>query len=206
MKLFDDLSVLWQRRYWRAAIVACGIAMLGILLLGGFERAARAGDGDLPESPAGQRVETGAFALTPLCAWTSDLYPGQPHGLRGQRQFLVLRMRVESLTDDWLAMSAYLAKDVVWLADGSGEPREPKYTQRTDDHTSPVLQPALPLNVDLIWELPAGIVAPRLPTWGVYRRRHVERGYLAGDEFWVQDGRGYRVPMALTGPCGGVAA
>lgn len=202
MKLFEDLGVLWQRRHWRAAMVACGIAVLAVLLLGGFDRAPSRTLDSL-ESPAGERVDTGAFAMTPLCAWTSDLYPGKPPGMRGQHRFLVLRMRVENLADDWLAMNAYLGQDVVWLADGRTDPRRPKYTQRADDHTLPVLQPGLPLNVDLIWELPDGTVAPRRPVWGVYKRRHVERGYLAGDEFWVQDGPGYRMPIALAGRCGG---
>lgn len=205
MKLFDDLDALWQRRYWRAAIVAAGLATLGVLLLGGFERAASSAAADAPDSPAGRRIETGAFALTPLCAWTSDLYPGQPQGMRGQQQYLVLRVQVESLADDWLAMSAYLAKDVVWLADGRSDPREPKYTQRADDHTLPVLQPALPTRVDLIWEVPAGTAPSPQPAWGAYKRRHVERGYLAGDEFWVQDGPGYRLPIALTSACEGGA-
>jgi len=202
MTLFDDLGVLWRRRYWRAAIIAAGVATLGVLLLGGFERAVSAAK-DRPDSPAGRRIETGAFALTPLCAWTTDLYPGQPQGMRGRQRFLVLRMQVENLAYDWLAMSALLAKDVVWLADGRTDPRQPKYTQRADDHTLPVLQPALPVQVDLIWELPAGTAAPRQPAWGVYRRRHVERGYLAGDEFWVQDGAAYRLPIALTTQCDG---
>ena len=204
MKLFHDLGVLWRRRYWRAVIIAGALAMLGVLVLGGFGRASSARYADARESRAGQRVETGAFAMKPLCAWTSDLSPGQPQGMRGQRRFLILRMQVESLADDWLAMGAYLGKDVVWLAEDAG-PLEPKYTQRSDDYTPPVLQPALPVNVDLVWEVPAGTAAPRQATWGIYRRRHVERGYLAGDEFWVQDGRGYRLQLPLTGPCSGVA-
>ena len=206
MKLFDDLDVLWQRRYWRAAISATGIIALAVLLLGGFERAPSAGSKDTPESQLGQRFETGAFALTPLCAWATDLYPGQPQGMRGQRQFLVLRVQVENLADGWLAMGAYLAEDVVWLADGRGDPRKPKYSQRADDHTLPVLQPGLPVKVDLVWEVPTGSDVPARPTWGVYRRRHVERGYLAGDEFWVQDGPGKRLPIALTAPCGGTGS
>ncbi len=203
MKLVGDLGVLWQRRYWRAAFVVAASIALVVLLLGGFKRAPQAASNDAPESGPGQRFETGAFALTPLCAWATDLYPGQPQGMRRQRNFLVLRVQVQNLADGWLAMGAYLAEDVVWLADGRGDPRKPKYSQRSDDHTLPLLQPGLPVKVDLIWEVPTGTVVTGRPTWGVYRRRHVERGYLAGDEFWVQDGPGKRLPITLTAPCSG---
>ncbi|GEM_PF-1152806 len=206
LALLRDLRQLWKQRYWRAAIILVAVAAVAVAAMGGFATAASK-KGRPPVAKVGQRLTTGAFAITPLCAWTDDLRPGQPEIMRGQKRYLMLRARVENLGDDWLAMSAYLTEDVVRLDEGGDTGQRSNSMQRVDDHSFNVkLQPRLPVLLDLIWEQAEGKPVPAEVPWGIYLRRHVERGYLAGDEFWVQNGAGFRLPMKLTAPCGDPAA
>lgn len=206
MSLADDLQALWARRRWRYTLIGLAVLAAGVALAGGFARAPSKGV-EVPESRARTRVTTGVLAITPLCAWASDLRPGQPDVMRGTRRYLVLRARVENLGDDWLARSAYLGQDVVWLADGRSDPRDPERLQRADDHgLDVILQPALPTTVDLVWHLPPSRPVPARAVFGVYKRRFVERGYLSGEQMWVQDGPGHRLPLAVGATCDGAAA
>lgn len=203
MTLLADARTLWARRPWRLAMIAAAFLALVVAAAGGFARAPSKG-ADVAESRAGVAVRTGVFKLTPLCAWSADLRPGQPDVMRGAKRYLVLRARVENTGDDWLARSAYLGKDVVWLADGRSDPRDPERLQRADDHgLDVILQPGLPVTVDLVWDLPPGAAPPARAMFGVYKRRHVERGYLSGEQMWVQDGPGFRLALDVANTCEG---
>ena len=62
--------------------------------------------------------------------------------------------------------------------------------RRADDPTLTVqLQPGVPVRVDMAWEFDAGESVRMPPTWGLYARRFVERGYLQGEggAGWKQD-------------------
>ena len=162
------------------ALVLLAVVALGLIAAaGGFRRADASDAARYPEIRAGARVQSGAFALTPLRAWIAAAAPGrQPSGKR----YLVLRLRAENLTDSAFAASALLQQDIVWLADGRSDERKAQPMQRADDHTlGVILQPELPSVVDFIWEIPPGQTLRQPVTWGVYGRRYHERGYLQGD-------------------------
>jgi len=195
--LFDAMRQLLRHRYGRLALLAAAAAALVIALSGGFRRAGAAGDA-LPVVEAGQPIESDAFSVTPLCAWASAVRPGQPASRTGTPRYLVLRARVVSKSRDWLAMGAYLDKDLIWLPAGKGDPVAPERSQRADDATlGPTLGPGLPVLVDFIWELPAGMAPPTGSTWGMFRRRHVERSYASGEAMWVQDGPGWTFELPV---------
>lgn len=179
-------AMLRQRRV-RVLLALAVAVVVAIAALGGFRKAGASGVDRYPVFGAGARADSGAFALTPLRAWTADAAPGQsPSGKR----YLVLRLRAENLTDSAFAASALLQQDIVWLSDGTSGERKPERMQRADDHTlDVVLQPTLPSMIDLAWEIPAGEDLRQPVAWGVYGRHYVERGYLQGDgdAGWRQD-------------------
>lgn len=195
-----------QHRAGRALVVLAVLALASIAAAGGFRRAVANDDARYPVIAAGARAQTGAFALTPLQAWTAASAPGrQPSGKR----FLVLRLRAENLTDSAFAASALLQQDIVWLADGRSDERKAQPMQRADDHTlGVILQPGLPSVIDLVWEIPPGQTLRQPVTWGVYGRRYLERGYLQGDgdAGWRQDDALFKLVLeAAAAPAGAEA-
>lgn len=181
------------------------MAISAVALLGGFRRAGAGGDA-VPLADPGATIGSDAFAVTPRCAWAADRRPGQPDAMAGHNRYLVLRADVVSRSRDWLAMRAYLDKDVVWLPTGGGEPVWPERSQRADDATLDFqLGPGLPVRVDFVWELPAGTAVPASSTWGLFKRRHVERTYASGEAMWVQDGPGAKFRLPVQRSCDGDA-
>jgi hypothetical protein len=175
-----------RHRGWRAVAAVGLLAVVIIAALGGFGR--HGGRNTVyPIAGVGQRVDAGALAVTPLCAWVASGKPGRLPNPFDKGRYLILRLRVENLTESGAAATAYLQDDVVWLADGKTDQKEAAQLQRADDHSFGVqLQPRLPTVVDLVWELPGG-VAPRQPAvWGVFRRERVERTYLTNEQAWIQ--------------------
>ncbi len=204
--LFNELQHLWGYRHWRWGMAAVGVAALVAALLGGFERAGPAA-GKLPLSGANKTIESKTFAVTPLCAWSSNLRPGQPASMAGNGRYLMLRARVVNKVRDGLAVRAYLDKDVIWLPAGKGDPVGPERSQRADDATLAFHPgPGLPVVVDFIWDLPAGMATPTRSTWGMFKRRHVERSYASGEEMWVQDGPGWKFELPVGQSCSGVSS
>lgn len=195
-----------RHRAGRLALLAAAVAALAVALSGGFQRAGAAGNAR-PVVEAGKPVESEAFSITPVCAWTSDARPGQLDATGGSPRYLVLRARVVSKARDWLAMRAYLDKDVIWLPTGRGDPVPPERSQRADDATLGItLGPGLPVLVDFVWELPPGMAPPTRSTWGLFKRRHVERSYASGEALWVQDGPGWKFMLPVATSCIGAAA
>ncbi|MFY2763137.1 hypothetical protein [Arenimonas sp. MALMAid1274] len=195
------MKFLWRQRRGRIALLGVAVAAAVIAVLGGFGRAdvARA---TLAVSGANQAIASDAFSITPTCAWTSEVRPGQ--AASGPQRYLILRATVVNKASDWLAMQAYLDRDVIWLPTGSGEPVNSERTQRADDATVRLtLGPGLPVRVDFIWELPAGMVPPTQATWGLFARRHVARSYASGEEMWVQDGPGGKFVLPVGTACDG---
>lgn len=201
MALFKDLQQTWSHRYGRYALIALMAAAVIAALLGGFRRAG-AGPTTVANAKAGTTIASEAFAVTPLCAWSANVRPGQPDAMAGGERYLMLRAKVVSKARDWVAMRAYLDKDVVWLPAGKGEPVWPERSQRADDATLGYsLGPGLPVLVDFVWELPADMDVPGSTTWGMFRRRHVERTYASGEAMWVQDGAGWKFQLPVRQSC-----
>ncbi len=197
------LTFLWRRRRGRLALLVVAVATAVIAVLGGFGRAdvARA---TLAVSGANQAIASDAFSITPTCAWTSDLRPGQSASAAGPQRYLILQATVVNKAPDWLAMQAYLDRDVIWLPTGAGEPVPSERTQRADDATVRLtLGPGLPVRVNFIWALPAGMAPPTQATWGLFARRHVARSYASGEEMWVQDGPGGKFVLPVGTSCDG---
>lgn len=195
----EQLRALLRHRWGRALLAAAAVALLAVAAAGGFRKAGTQG-ARYPVSGAGQRMETGAFALTPLRGWTADALPGQQPG--GKR-YVLLRLRAENLTESGFAAAALLQQDIVWLPDGRPPERKADTMRRADDGTlSFVLQPRLPAVLDIAWEVPPG-ETPRSPlTWGVYGRHYAERGYLQGDgdAGWKQDDPLFKIVLDAGAP------
>jgi hypothetical protein len=205
--LLKDLLQLWRHKHWRLALIVAAIAVLTVALLGGFQRAGGTSAAKLPVSGAGKTIESEAFSVTPLCAWSSDVRPGQPGSMAGRQRYLILRANVVNRARDWVAMRAYLDSDVNWLPTGSGDPVRPERSQRADDATLGLtLGPGLPVLVDFVWELPVGAAPPARSTWGMFKRRHVARTYASGEEMWVQDGPGWKFALPVGSSCSGAAS
>ncbi len=189
------------RHRWIRALLALGLAaLLATAALGGFRKSGGAAAGRLPVLAAGQRADSGAFAITPLRAWVADAQPGQS---AGSRRYLVLRLRAENRTGTAFAASALLQQDVVWLPTGKGNERKAEPMRRADDHTLYViLQPGQPTVIDMAWELPPGAAPPARAVWGVYARDYLERGYLQGegDAGWRQTQPGFKLELPTGAP------
>ena len=176
----EQWRAMFGHRLGRGLLAMAALVLVVIAATGGFRRAQSLPGKDYRVLGAGQRVETGAFALVPLRAWQADAPPGTLP--RAGKRYLVLRLRAENRTDIAFAASALLQQDVVWLPDGRSNERKAEPMRRADDHTlGVVLQPALPVVIDLAWEVPVGETLREPPTFGVYARHYVERGYLQGD-------------------------
>lgn len=186
------------RHPWiRAAAVLLALAVLVTAALGGFRKAASAGT--YPTVGAQTRVETGALAITALCSWTSDSAPGDQPSLPGDR-YLMLRVRAENLADRNNALR--LSKDVLLLL-GDGIDVPAWLTRRSDDHSSSVqLQPRLPTEVDLIWDMHRlGKPAPLDPVWGIVRSEYRQGVYFDVQPGWVQAGAQAKIVLPQGHPC-----
>jgi len=171
-----------------------------VVAMSGF-REAGANGAPMPVSGPGTPLTSDAFVVTPLCAWSADRRPGQLVAEPGAR-YLVLRARVENRAREWLAMRAYLDRDVVWLPQGHGDPVPAERSQRADDATiGQDLGPGLPVVLDFVWELPTGMDAPTLSTWGMFKRRFAERSHASGESMWVQDGPGWKFALPVGQAC-----
>jgi len=176
-----------------------------VALFGGFREAGTTG-APMPVSGAGTPLTSDAFVVTPLCAWSTDRRPGQLVA-EADARYLVLRARVENRSRDWLAMRAYLDKDVVWLPQGHGDPVPAERSQRADDATiGQDLGPGLPVVLDFVWELPPGMPPQATSTWGMFKRRFAERSHASGESMWVQDGPGWKFALPVGHACDGDAA
>ncbi len=196
-------AALMRHRGVRVLLALGLLAVAATAALGGFRKSGGAVAARLPVLSAGQRAESGAFAITPLSAWVADAEPGQSPGIR---RYLVLRMRAENLTGTAFAASALLQQDVVWLPTGRGNERKAEPMRRADDHTLFVLlQPGQPTVIDIAWELPAGAAPPTRAVWGVYARDYIERGYLQGDgdAGWRQTQPGFKLELDTGAPPAG---
>ena len=201
--LVKDLHLLWRHRRWRLALLSCAVVAAIVAVSGGFRPVGSTGSA-LPVSGAGAPVESDAFVVTPLCAWIADVRPGQLSPPDGEQRHLILRARVVSKARDWVAMRAYLDKDVIWLPEGEGDPVVAERSQRADDATlGQDLGPGLPVVLDFIWDLPVGMAPPATSTWGMFKRRFVERSHASGESMWVQDGPGWKFALPVSQTCPG---
>lgn len=188
MAIKDDLNKRIRHPGWQAAAVLVLIAIVVTAALGGFRKAASRQS--YPQYGISQTLHNGALSITPLRAWVARHKPGSPVYDFDKKQYLVLQLRVVNTTE--ASSKTYLSQDVVWLPPEhtpGAEGVESRIELASHDHSIGVdLHPRLPTDVDLVWELPPDRVLPARLTWGVLKRRFVEKAYLQGDAFWISDG------------------
>lgn len=195
------LKFLWRQQRGRLALAVAAFAAAVVAVSGGFRRA-ETSLSTLPVTGANEVIASDAFAVTPTCAWTSDHRPGQDASQADGRRYLMLRATVVNKTPDWVAMGAYLERDVIWLPTGSGDPVLPERSQRADDATlGYTLGTGLPVTLDFVWELPAGMAPPARATWGLFAREHVARSYASGEEMWAQAGPAGKFVLPVGAAC-----
>lgn len=185
---------------WRIAAIAGLAAIACVAAFGGFRRAEK---GVLAKPPlaAGQRVDAGALAITPLQAWIDYRTPSGVEVTRPE-QYLILRARVENLTDTGYSAYSYLSSDLLLFTDAiggtpgpipeappPGQPQtmKPSSLSRADDHSFDVaILPRLPVIVDLAWKLPRDRNIPAKLVWGVLGREFTEQTFLTREAGWLQ--------------------
>ncbi len=186
----DDLARRVRHPGWQAVAAVAIIAVGVTAALGGFRKATV--KSTLPQYGSGQTVDNGALRITPLRAWVARHQPGRPAYDFVKKHYLVLQLRVENTTNT--SSTTFLSQDVVLLPTdlkrgAKSDGIKSNLEQYARDHSIGVdLHPRLPVEVDLVWELPPGRALPAQLSWGVYKRRFVEKGKLQGDAFWIRDG------------------
>lgn len=187
---------------WRIAAAAGLVAVLAVAAFGGFRRAEK-GVMAKPPLAAGQRVDAGALAITPLQAWVDYRTPSGIAVTRPE-QYLVLRAKVENLTDTGYSAYSYLSGDLVLFTDpiggtppglvpepppppGQPQTMKPSSLSRADDHSFDVaILPRLPVVVDLAWKLPRDRKIPAKLVWGVFGREFTAQSFLTREAGWLK--------------------
>lgn len=197
-----ELARAARKPGWRIAAIAALAAVALIAAFGGFRRAEK-GVLSKPPLTAGQRVDAGALAITPLQAWVDDR---TPFGLRTGRpeQYLMLRARVENLTDTGYSAYGYLSGDLVLFTDPIGgtppglvpeappPPGQPQTMKASslslagDRSFDVAIPPRLPVLIDLAWKLPSDCKIPPKLVWGVFGREHTEQTFLTREAGWLK--------------------
>src|SRR5688500_20381424 len=94
--LDKDIAGLARHRLVRVALGILLLGALAVAAMGGL-RSARSPQ-SLPRIAQGQVASTGAYRLTPVCAWLTDRMPGRDYPDPGLR-YLVLRLRAVTPMD-----------------------------------------------------------------------------------------------------------
>lgn len=193
-----EIAETIRHPWMRAGLAVLVLAVLATAAFGGFRKAASAVAS--PTVGADVRVETGPLAITALCSWTSGSTPGSRTPLPGNR-YLVLRVRAENL--DSKNNAHLLSEDVVLLL-GGGNAVPAYLAWRSDDHASAQLQPRIPSEVDLIWDMEkAGKPARRDPVWDIVRREYKQGAYFDVQPGWVQAGAQAKLVLPQGHSCPG---
>lgn len=191
-----DIAGLARHPLVRVALGALLLAVLAVAAMGGFREAGSRQS--LPQFAQGQAASNGAYRLTPLCAWVADRMPGRRYPEPGLR-YLVLRLRAVNQMD---SARPGLEQDVVWVPQGTGEFNKPDLVLRSDDHSLQVNpQPRLPTTVDLVWKLSERNRIRQPATWGVFDRAYVAKGYLSGEDGWLQGDPAFKFRLPAAAAC-----
>ncbi|KRA81757.1 hypothetical protein ASD78_00295 [Lysobacter sp. Root667] len=179
----DELIGAARNPWWRAAAIVAALALVATFALGGF-KPAKDKTKPLAQYSAGQRVQSGAMAVTPVRAWVAHYRPGgrmEPNQL-----YLVLQADIENLTGRSYSGFGYPRQDLI-LVSAQREPVQADNLLMADDHGVVAdLHPRLSQRVDLIWKLPpAYVYAPR-QTFGLFARDYKAKAYLNDEGAWLQ--------------------
>lgn len=179
----DELIGAARNPWWRAAAIVAAVALVATFALGGF-KPAKSKTKPLPQYSAGQRVRSGAMAVTPVRAWVARYRPGgrmEPNQL-----YLVLQADIENLTGRSYNGFGYPRQDLI-LVSAQREPVQADNLLMADDHgVIADLHPRLTQRVDLVWKLPPAYVYAPLQTFGLFARDYKAKAYLNDEGAWVQ--------------------
>lgn len=180
----DELIGAARNPWWQAAAAVAALALAATVALGGFEPA-KAKAKPLPQYAAGQRVQSGAMAVTPLRAWVARYRPGGR--IEPGRLYLVLQADVENRTGRSFGSYQYLIKDLI-LVGPTLQPIQADLPLAADDHTVlGDLHPRLKQRVDLVWKLPPDYVYAPTQAFGLFGREYKAKAYLNDEGAWMQD-------------------
>ncbi|NUO75654.1 MAG: hypothetical protein HOQ32_06530 [Lysobacter sp.] len=179
----DELIGAARNPWWQAAAAVAAVALVATFALGGFKQA-KSQTKPLPQYSAGQRVLSGAMAVTPLRAWVARYRPGGQ--IEPDQLYLVLQADIENLTERSFGGFGYPLKDLI-LVSATREPVRADNLQMADDHgVIGDLHPRMVQRVDLVWKLPpAYVYAPR-QTFGLFARDYKAKAYLNDESGWMQ--------------------
>jgi|GEM_PF-1721934 len=196
----------WPRRVAWGVVV---VAVAGVALAGGFDRAASA-SGPPPSVAAGEPVATGAFDLT-VTAWTlTDAW--DPEGLEDVGADAWLAVAVHALGTDREtraldAAAVTLPEPLPGGLEVVGDARADRpaaVVLARDGHGYPQLQPGLGERVLLLWPVRGDVADPlAAPDLTVSLPLHVYRDLtVGGGRYWAETGAVVRVRV----PAGPVPA
>lgn len=179
----DELIGAARNPWWQAAAALAAVALVVTFALGGFKRA-KSQTKPLPQHSAGQRVQSGAMAVTPLRAWVARYRPGgqvEPNQL-----YLVLQADIENRTGRSFGGFGYPHKDLI-LVSAQREPVQADNLLMADDHSVIAdLHPRMTQRVDLVWKLPPDYVYASRQTFGLFARDYKAKAHLNDEGAWVQ--------------------
>lgn len=179
----DELIGAARNPWWQAAAAVAAVALVATFLLGGFQQA-KSTTKPLPRYAAGQRVQSGAMAVTPLRAWVAHYRPGRQ--VEPDQLYLVLQADIENRTGRSFNAFGYPLKDLI-LVSATREPVQADHLLMADDHgVAGDLHPRLTQRVDLVWKLPRNYVYAPRQTFGLFARDYKAKAHPNDEGAWVQ--------------------
>lgn len=192
----EYVQLLRSHRFWQVLAVLALVGAVVIALLGGFRSTTRGGTG--AGHANGTPLELGAYTMTPLSAHLSARRPGQGYEATDGRRFLAVRMRVVNNSDSGTYMPT-LDKSIVLLRKEHSVEIKPDDVVWADTGSRDiVLPPKLPVEVALVWEVPADAQVAGSVDVGAYS---TVRGFsrVTLSEEWARGSRAgfWRIPVAV---------
>jgi hypothetical protein len=179
----DELIGAARNPWWQAAAALAAVALVATFALGGF-KPAKSQTKPLPQYSAGERVQSGAMAVTPRRAWVARYRPGgriEPNQL-----YLVLQADIENRTGRSFGGFGYPHKDLV-LVSARHELTQADNLLMADDHSViAYLHPRLSQRVDLVWKLPRNYAYAPRQTFGLFARDYKAKAHPNDEGAWVQ--------------------
>lgn len=179
----DELIGAARNPWWQAAAAVAALALATTFVLGGF-KPAQSKTQSLPQYTIGQRVQTGAMAVTPRRAWVARYRPGGQ--IEPNQLYLVLQADIENRTGRSFGGFGYPHKDLV-LVSPQRELIQADNLLMADDHSVIAdLHPRLTQRVDLIWKLPRNYAYAPRQTFGLFARDYKAKAHPNDEGAWMQ--------------------
>ncbi len=192
----EYVRLLRSHRSWRILAAIALIGAVVVALLGGFRSAVPSDTG--AAHAVGTPMELGAYTMTPLSARLSGRRPAQDADVTDGRRFLAVQLRVVNNTDSGTYMPTLDRSLVLTRKSRSVEIKPDDVVWADTGSRGIVLPPKLPVQVALVWEVPAGAVVDEVIEIGAYQTvQSVSRITLAPE--WGRGARAgfWRIPVTV---------